>query len=347
MIEMGKDGAARGSMGLVTTKWGDFFNENFRNNIFYGLAVNGQAAWTPFESKIDQIRKAYAWNFFATEDKRILECLDTLSKQNIGLPTYPNGMFNRFWLDPFVRKISKKEYTQAKTFIQQAKQILNFIELIKNQNIIHLNIDNLAYMEFSARMARHYGVKILISDAAFLKQNSLALFVQTELGLPKQDPILEGFKWLKKDLDALLIDYTILWQGLAVEEGLEYPTQRFNILGWHYEQAINALEHQQPVSHHQLQAEWIWQSGIRLGADWGNAKWSYFLKTFEVPKLIKRAIIQGIAANQLIIAVNGESVGQVFSRNSLGQYPLAKAVQWFDITAIVQQGHELLMCGWY
>ena len=30
MIEMGKDGAARGSMGLVTTKWGDFFNENFR-----------------------------------------------------------------------------------------------------------------------------------------------------------------------------------------------------------------------------------------------------------------------------------------------------------------------------
>ena len=112
MIEMGKDGAARGSMGLVTTKWGDFFNENFRNNIFYGLAVNGQAAWTPFESKIDQIRKAYAWNFFATENKRILECLDTLSKQNIGLPTYPNGMFNRFWLDPFVRKISKKEYTQ-------------------------------------------------------------------------------------------------------------------------------------------------------------------------------------------------------------------------------------------
>ena len=76
----------------------------------------------------------------------------------------------------------------------------------------------------------------------------------------------------------MLIDYTILWQGLAVEERLEYPTQRFNILGWHYEQAINALEHQQPVSHHQLQAEWIWRSGIRLGADWGNANGIIFLK---------------------------------------------------------------------
>ena len=38
-----------------------------------------------------------------------------------------------FRYNPFVQR-SKKEYSQIKTFIQQAKQILNFIELI-DQNM--------------------------------------------------------------------------------------------------------------------------------------------------------------------------------------------------------------------
>ena len=163
--------------------------------------------------------------FLCHRDRRILECLNTLSKQNIGLPTYPNGMFNRFWLNPFVRKISKKEYTQAKTFIQQAKQILNFIELIKNQNIIHLNIDNLAYMEFSARMARHYGVKILISDAAFFKKISSHNSCKTNLDLPKIRFYFRRVQMVKKLILMLarLLIIPFLWQALAWRRDRNIP----------------------------------------------------------------------------------------------------------------------------
>ncbi|MFX0098382.1 MAG: glycoside hydrolase family 20 zincin-like fold domain-containing protein [Candidatus Hodarchaeota archaeon] len=341
MIGMGKDVLARGSIGLVTTKWGDFANENFRDNILYGIQVNAQAAWSPFKSNVPQIREAFASLFFGTRDPRVWKCMDTLARQNKDLPGWPNGMMNRYWLDPFVREIKSKEHDLAKRFLQEGIEVLATIKELRDEAVIKLNKDNLDYIEFAARMARHYGAKILISEAAYRDLPELAKFAREKIAY-KGNPVRGGLKWLKMDIEEQLPDYQELWRKLAVEQGLENPTQRFKVLRWHYEQAILALESGKKVRAHQLPSEWIWRSGLRLSIDWGNKEWYYFVKPFTVSKKVKKATLQCIAGNHAKIAFNGENVGEVLSRFSIGLMPFVKAVQLFDVTALVKEGSNVI-----
>ncbi|MHA1891092.1 MAG: glycoside hydrolase family 20 zincin-like fold domain-containing protein [Promethearchaeota archaeon] len=342
MIEMGKYAMNQGSVGLITTKWGDFSNENFRNNIFYGLLVNGQAAWSPAKSSVDQIKKAFAWIFFGTLDEEIIRCMNILSKQNKFLPRFPNGMFNRYWLDPFIRKIKKKELEIARNFIDEGNQVIESINKLRESGKITLNADILNYISFAARMARHYGAKILISEGAFLNNPDIASYAKDEIQY-EGDPILGGFQWLKRDIESQLKDYQDLWLKLAVKEGLEYPVRRFKILAWHYEQAIDALKSGKKPSHHQLKSEWIWRNGLRLKPTWGNKKWYYFTKEFHVDKgIVKKVFIQGIASNHLKIFLNGTFIGEVLSRFSLGLLPMANAVQIFDVTDAIRDGSNFI-----
>ena len=86
--------------------------------------------------------------------------------------------------------------------------------------------------------------------------------------------------------------------SFSVEEGSEYPTERFNILGWHYEQAIQCFRASTTSSTSSTTRRMDMESGLQNYSDLhGKCKMDHFLKTFEIEKSIKRAIIQGIAAN--------------------------------------------------
>jgi hypothetical protein len=165
---------------------------------------------------------------------------------------------------------------------------------------------------------------------------------QSLLQLGPNNPLLSGFKWLKEDIEHQNFVYQKLWRCLAVEEGLEYPTRRFQILAWHYTEAINDLEAQKTPHNHQLKAEWIWRNGKRTSVNWGNRTWFYFYKIIQLIKPLTKATLQGIAANHMKIAVNGNELGEILSRFSLSQFPIAKAVQWYDITANLQEGKNIL-----
>ncbi|NMC08493.1 MAG: hypothetical protein GYA24_25010, partial [Candidatus Lokiarchaeota archaeon] len=317
MINFGKDALPRGAIGLITTKWGDFHNENFRENIYYGLQVNAQAAWTPLASHVPQIRAAFAWHFFGTADPRVWESMDTLARQNEVLPRFPNGMFNRFWLDPFVRDIKPAECKVAERFLLESRQILATIAALREQHVVKLNADNLDYMAFAARMARHYGAKILISEAAFKGLPHLAEFARGRVGFTG-DAIAGGLAWLKADCKALHADYQVLWRRQAVDAGLENPSRRFEILAWHYEQAIADVQSGRVPRAHQLPSDWIWIQGPRRSAEHGNKRWYHFFKAFTVEKAITRAILQCISANHAIVALNGTRIGEVVTKATLG-----------------------------
>jgi hypothetical protein len=346
MLEMGRDGLKRGLVGLVTTKWGDFFNENFRENIYYGLSANGQAAWTANQSKISQIRDAFAYHFYGTTDPSIIQCMDTLSKQNKELPSFPNGMFNRYWLDPFCREIKDKELNFAERIIKEGLYVRSTIQKLRAEKIITLNADNLDFMDFSARMAIHYGAKLLISESIYRENPNLAETARNILKFSEnQEQVeLKGFKWLKQDIEDQRKIYNQLWKRQAVPQGLEYPDKRFEWLAWYYENAIRALENGQKPGMSQLNSEWIWRSGLRYYFDWANAQPFYFYKGFNISdalekKKIKKALVQGIAANYMKIYLNSEVVGEVYSRMSLSQLPEAKSVQMFDVTSKIKESN--------
>ncbi|MEX2727981.1 MAG: glycoside hydrolase family 20 zincin-like fold domain-containing protein [Candidatus Sigynarchaeum springense] len=341
MINFGKDALPRGSIGLITTKWGDFHNENFRENIYYGLQVNAQASWTPLKSNVPQIRAAFAWHFFGTTDPRVWECMDTLARQNEVLPRFPNGMFNRFWLDPFVRDIKPAEYKVAERFIMEARHVLDLLDSLRQQGTVTRNADNLDYVSFAARMARHYGAKILISEAAFKGVPHLAEFARGRIGYDG-DAVLGGLKWLKEDCKALHADYEILWRRQAVEPGLANPSHRFDILEWHYDQAIIDVESGRKPRAHQLRSDWIWIPGIRSNAEHGNKHWYHFYKAFTTSKPVKKAMLQCISANHAVVSINGKKAGEVVSRVTLGYRPWLNAVGFFDVTGLVRDGANVM-----
>ncbi|MHA1452883.1 MAG: family 20 glycosylhydrolase [Promethearchaeota archaeon] len=342
MINMAQDGLKRGLVGLITTKWGDFFNENFRNNIFYGLSVNAQAAWTPMKCSVPQIRHSFVWNFYTTEDSNIMKCINLLSKQNISLPRWPNGMFNRFWLDPFVRNIRKEEYSMAARFIKQSLWVMQKIKDLRVSEVIRSNLDNLDYIYFSARMALHYGVKILVSESAFHEDKNILSPAAHLFNFPSNSLILNGFRWLENDVEEMKVEYRGLWLRLAVPEGLEFPSRHFDVLKWHYEQAITDILQNQKPHAHQLKSEWIWRPGFRFHSDWGNGQIYYFTKCIHIKKKVKQALLQGIASNHMEIFVDKKHVGTVLSRFSLSQFPMAKAVQIFDVTNHLSLGKNYI-----
>ncbi len=361
MANMARDGLQRGLIGQVTTKFGDFFNENFRKNIYFGLAIEAQAAWNINDLDISKIQKGFNWLFFGTRDPRIINCMDLLNKQNQILPSFPNGMFNRYWMDPYCRAIKSKEYKYAKRFIEESLAILKIITQTEQEQIIRKNRDNLDYIKFAARMALHYGVKILASEAAFKEKFDLVTNLSLKLkelaalhlipAVQSTDEKIKSFidltplfEWLSADIQSQLEVYRELWLRLAEPEGLEYPKRRFEVLNWHYEQSLAALKQNEKPKAHQLKSHWIWRSGRRISSSWGNEKWYYFYKPFFVKNRIKKAIVQGIAGNHLILYINQEKIGEVLSRFSLSQLPMANSVQWFEITSVLKENRTNMAC---
>jgi hypothetical protein len=107
-------------------------------------------------------------------------------------------------------------------------------------------------------------------------------------------------------------------------------------------QSIEAIKAGQRVKAHQLQAHWIWCQGLRIMSSQGNQKEYFFYKKFQSKAPLKRVVLQGIAANHMVLYLNGSLVGEVLSRFSLGQLSLAKSVQWFDITALINEGENII-----
>lgn len=373
-IYMGKEALLRGSKIMITTKFGDFFNENFRENIRYGLAIESQAAWKnnsnllwDVKGNLDcsKLKIAFIKQFFDTEDPRILECMNLLIQQNRVLPSFPNGMMNRYWMDPYCREISKKEHEYQKRFVKEASFILQTLKKLRKEKVIKKNIEHLDYIEYAARMALHFGVKILTAEAVWKNRNDLLKDIPETLSelmnqnlIPKieipvkkvseyQD-LIPYFKWLLADINQQKVIYQDLWLRLAVPEGLEYPLHRLEVLSWYYENSIKDLSKNQKPSDNQLKSDWIWRPGRRWKWNWGNRVPNYFYKIFKPSKPIKRAVIQGIADNAMYIFLNGHHIGDVFSRNSLSQLPIAKSVQWFDITDKVSNNNQNIISieGW-
>lgn len=373
-IYMGKDALERGAKFLITTKFGDFFNENLRENIRYGLAIEAQAAWN-IESNLlwsengdldcSELKKVFIHYFFDSDEPRIIECMDILNKQNDVLPSFPNGMINRFWMDPYCREIKKDELHYQKRFIEESSYVLKTIKEIRKSNSIQKNKYHLEYIEFAARMALHFGVKILCAEAAWsgnlnlidnvagslnelMQEKLIALSEIQEGKVEQRKDLTPYFRWLSKDIMDQKELYSKLWLALAVPEGLEYPDHRFEVLNWYYERSIEDLEQNIKPQHTQLKSEWIWKNGLRWKWNWGNREPNFFAKKFTVDKKIKSAKLQGIANNYMDIFVNGEHIGEVFSRFSLSQLPMAKSVQIFDITELLKHRSEQVISveGW-
>ncbi|MFO8020374.1 MAG: family 20 glycosylhydrolase [Promethearchaeia archaeon] len=362
MICMAQDGLQRGMIGHITTSWGDFFNENFRENLYYGLGIEGQAAWNAKDAEVSHIKTAFNWLFFGTEDNRIMECMEILNKQNEVLPSFPNGMMNRFWMDPHCREIDEEEINYAFRFINESLHVLEKIKKVKNKEIIQKNQDNLDFIRFAAQLALHYGVKLISSKIAYQTDRSLLdkftevlnanqlmdikrYYGETKDTFTFYNILTSLFEWLKKNIKDLQSKYEKLWLLQAVPEGLQYPLHRFDVLQWHYQQSLSSLESQKAPSMHQLKAHWIWRSGRRFHSSWGNQKWFYFYKTFVLPsKEIEQATCQGIAANHMRIFVNGKNVGEVISRFSLSHLPVVKSVQLFDVSDFMKENNENIIC---
>lgn len=361
MICMAQDGKERGIIGHITTKWGDFFNENFRENIYYGLAIEAQVAWDAENADLEDIIRGYNRIFFGTTDSRVIEFMDILNKQNEVLPTFPNGIFNRFWMDPYCREIEPKEYEDARRFINESQGIITGIEQIKREDIITKNIDNLDFIQFAAKLSRHYGIKLLASEAAFHENAEFSTKLYKRLndhhiianntkvsnseGLDLHYEHLQVvFQWLLDDIQGLKKEYRELWLRQAKPEGLQFPEHRFEILHWHYSQSIRAINEQIVPKAHQLQSEWIWRSGRRWSYKWGNHEWYYFYKSFIPKKPLKSAQIQAIASTHLKLFLNGRKIDEVFSRFSLSHMPMAKAVQLYEITNYIQEKKLNIIC---
>ncbi|MHA1339859.1 MAG: family 20 glycosylhydrolase [Promethearchaeota archaeon] len=435
---MALDGLKRGAKYMISTKFGDFFNENLRENIKYGIFLISQATWNTRSPNIfkfkdlknfsdkdpelntDILKRAYCHFYFGIKKPiesisgdindvsnnrdiikfspvdKLIKIMDTLGNQNRFLPTFPNGMFNRFWMDPYCRKIKNKEIKYLNQFLKEDVEILKDIKELKENNLLKRNKHHSEYIEFSARMSLHYAVKYLSAEAAWSKKFKLIHPIFKNLSdlmavglIPRENSfdeiiskingnnnqkyfkisnykqLIPVFEWLRKDIMELRELYKRLWLKQAIKEGLEYPYHRFEVLDWYYQNTIEDLEKNQRPRDNQLKSEWIWIGTRRLTANWGNRKHYIFFKTFNVATInssnsnktisidseqsnnnnqrqIRSAKIQGIASNYMDIYLNGNHVGEVLSRFSLSQLPMAKSVQVFDVTDYIKEGTNYL-----
>ncbi len=133
----------------------------------------------------------------------------------------------------------------------------------------------------------------------------------------------------KEDASYIRDRYEELWLRAAKRPGLDEILKRFDTLIRQYDE--------EAVKDPYLPSEWIWAREKTC-----PVKPRYFRKVIEIDGPVKKAVIQGVACNQMNVYVNNHYVGDVFSRFSLSVLPVKNRVKAWDVTRYLNEGKNVI-----
>ncbi|NVM29613.1 MAG: family 20 glycosylhydrolase [Candidatus Helarchaeota archaeon] len=328
VVRMAKYGLEIGAIGVATSIWGDFLNENLRESNYFGYYVTAEAAWAPQKWDEERFKKNFTWHFYGLDDSDVIEALDGLNTYNDLHSMYPVKFFSHIWRHPFPAKKIKPKVKKLDRILQKSENALKIIEQLKSK--VKRNADNLDYLEYGAKLgiylAKKYKIPIEVQKALNRGRDKY-----------NSSELIKKVKYLKDYLEALRNDYEKLWLRCSKSNGLELLLEHFDAQLFFYQQKIQEIEDGIIWQNPFLKSEFI-----TAPTKVETSEPIYLRKTFSVKKQVKRCHIQGCCDMLMHLYLNGEKLGEIVSRFTLSVEPIKQRIQLFDVTDKIKPGENVV-----
>ncbi len=322
-----------GCLGVINSTWGDQRYYSLRENEIFGAVLSAAVSWTTPGFNYISFKKNFGFLFYGIEKEKLdsFNELYTLLSSSAsyyyrGIKLLPPFFNTYFFKHPFSTKKLKPTFKKYAKLGDMAAKCLEIHGELKASVVFES--ENFEYIEFGAEIARFLKEKIGIS----LKISKLLKNPDFPRGALIKD--LEG---VKEKVQYLKDKYEKLWLRAAKRPGLDEILKLYDSLIKFYEDKISQLKNEKDFEDPYLKSEWIWARETS-----GPSAPRYFRKIIEINNDFEKAVIQGIASNQMKIYINGKYIGEVFSRLSLSALPIKNRVKVWDITSELKKGKNII-----
>ena len=325
-----------GCLGVLTSTWGDMRYYSFRENEIFGAILNGAIAWTTLNFDYQKFKSDYGFLFFGIEQgfvHKFNEMFTLLSKSSTLYyrvsVLLPPLFFTYFFKHPFPTEIFNNSFENYQKIGNLANKCLEYYNDLKPK--VLFEIENFEYIEFGAELAKYLKEKIEIS------QRVSNILYESEANDIDVQTVISDLNYIKDKIKYLKNKFEKLWLRAAKRPCLDHIMKLFDFLITAYEKKISQVNARTYFEDPYLPSEWIWTADTT-----NSTNPRYFRKEINIKYPIKKAIIQGIACNQMKIYINNEYIGQVLSRYSMSILPIVLRVKAFDVTKYLKAGENVI-----
>ncbi|MDD1778635.1 MAG: family 20 glycosylhydrolase [Candidatus Helarchaeota archaeon] len=328
VVSMAQYGLEIGALGIATSVWGDFLNENLRECNYFGYLVTADASWAPAQWDTARFKKNFAYFFYGLQDNAIIKALEDLNVYNDLNWIYPAKFFPHIWRHPFPDPHIKPKVKNLELVRAKSENALRLITSLKSA--VKKNADNLDYLEYAARLGMDLAGKYILTRDI---QNQL------NKGRDNYNPaeLIAQITQVKGELLSLRNQYRVLWLRCAKHNGLDLIIEKFNSALFFYDKKIEEIENgiiwQDPL----LKSEFITvPTKVKIGEP------VFLRKQFTIRKPIKSCYIQGLCDMVMHLYLNGAKLGEIVSKMSLSVEPIRQRIQLFDATNKIKLGANVI-----
>lgn len=328
VVTMAQYGLEIGALGIATSVWGDFLNENLREWNYFGYLVTAEAAWAPQQWDPERFKKNFAYFFYGLQDNAIIEALENLNIYNDLNWIYPAKFYAHMWRHPFPSKNIKPKVKKLNLVQVKSEKALEIINTLKSK--VEKNADNLDYLEYAAKLGIYLARKYKIPKEV---QNQL------NRGEGKYNPgdLMGKISQLRDEFLSMRNQYRELWLRCAKPNGLDILLEKFNSALFFYSEKIQEIENGIIWTDPLIKSEFITApKRVKIGHP------IFLRRKFIIKKPVKSCHIQGMCDMEMRLYLNEEKIGEIISKMALSVEAIRHRIQLFDITDKIKLGTNII-----
>lgn len=322
-----KSGIDNNAQGVITSQWGDYGAETFREFNLFGYAWTAQCAWSYEKNDLFTFSKDYFSDFFGANDSKFSRLYQYYSGALM------NVLWHDIWQHPAgqFRESRWMSYslTGAARNTFEAWTGQGIVELIKDlQKVAKRNTDHFDLLLFMNSLDKWYNLKV--------RTQQLLLDAQKDKPV-KVGKLLELIDANLSQLDDLKSSYSKLWLRYNKPDNLKLIMDKFERLITYFKETKEKVKNEKYRSP-MIDSKFIYAAE----SDSTLAKVAMFKKEFNSTQFPTKAWMQLIGDTYAKLYVNGKEAGEVMVTRTLSLTVEQQKVKLFDVTDLVKSGNNVI-----
>jgi hexosaminidase len=329
---LNRDGMENGSIGLLTSTWGDYGSEDLREFNYYGYAWTSECAWNPPQARAVDFNKAFFADYYGTKGREMQTVYDYLSM--------PSNLYNfhELWRSPMLPLRQSQSWDSMMPVALRVQcinatmpEVLSLLDDAKQS--VTRNEDQLQRLAFVAKLNLWFAQKITSQEKIKRIQRSVAEGADKQAAASEITALAAD---VMNTLAALKKEYRRLWLLTNKPEGLELLEKRYDRQTQYWQEIVDRVKQGVFAYDPVLESQFIYHPNANpMMREMPQVRSAAFRKTFTVPKGLRSAKLQLIGDTYAKAAVNGTAIGEVYARRSLSLTEEHQRVKVFDILPLL------------
>lgn len=322
-----KSGIEQGSLGSITSQWGDYGAETFRELNLFGYAWSAQCSWSYEKNDLYTFSKNYFADFFGTTDSQLPRLYQYFSG------VFSTLIWNEVWQHPMLPLKENKWLAyglnpSARTSFQNwtLPGIVDQLQDLKSK--VKRNAAHLDYLIFIVQLNKWFSNKTQMQS--YLQDAQKDRPVRMDKLADLIDANISAIPQLKGE-------YRKLWLRTNRPENLNLIEDKFDRMLSNVKQ-IKEQVRRESFKPPLIESKFIFAKD----SDTSFARVVTFRKNFSVKGDITRAPIQIIGDSYCKLYVNGKLATQVYTTASLSLTTEYNRVKMLDIASLLNSGENTI-----